>query len=226
MRMRFYGGRTVFRDQAGEETATTPQPLHLEAIPCAGGFRLVRFEDEAGRPYKYSRRLNKMVRDEEEVAAGARVGSHPSNYKLSHNMNGSLTVLDARGEEVCTYAAGAYEAHRDGDIMHVHKTGNFDLAERLELEPEEDDRQRDYDGDHPPPPEDDGPRMRWTHDSTQDNTHMATLRAMNKRNRAITGVADESPMPGFPRVRENPNPQQQQNGLKALNRKHREHYGR
>jgi hypothetical protein len=141
-------------------------------------------------------------------------------------------VTDRNGRLVATYAPATYKTVEDGERLHVHKLGAWDLEASQELEPERtDDRRRgrdlDYPSNEPPENEEDDarPRHRRTHD-TRDDRHMAALRALNKRNRALVGVADSSPMPGFPRVRENPNPQQQQNGLKALNRKHRKHYGR
>jgi hypothetical protein len=209
----------------------------------------MQMEDARGMPYRYDRKVGRMVPDVEmmvrddgrklghvvrDQSEGVHCGSHPGDCTVHQDSTGQLFVKGRDGKQLASYEPAEYSVTTDeeNNLLHIHRVGDWDAEKAQEIEPEETrDRRRGRDRrgkdqiEYPPEGED-GRRSR-THDMRQPGAHQAVLAGINARNRAAArdqAMADSSPLSGFPRVKELSSPQHQQAGLKKLNRTLAEHY--
>jgi hypothetical protein len=192
--------------------------LYLQGYPCrtADGKIAARMqmEDAKGMPYRYDRKLGRMVPDVEmmvrddgrklshmvrDQSGGEHCGSHPGDCTVHQDSTGQLFVKGRDGKQLASYEPAEYSVTKDQHLLHIHRVGDWDAEKAQEIEPEaaRDRRSRrrgrdesDYPkkGSYPPPPESCADRPVRMHDGTHDmsrpGAHQATLVAINQRNRA------------------------------------------
>lgn len=148
------------------------------------------------------------VRDQSAGGPGRRVGSHERSCRFSQDGTGALFVRDASGNEIATYPPAQYSVIEDDGGLHVHRTGDFDAAAAMKIEPEK----------------------------IGDN-HPAALAKLNQKNAALWGrpsagtahdhAARESAAviaQGMTFGANDGGPQTMQARLKAMNARNRAHY--
>src|SRR5262245_49170809 len=115
--------------------------LYLGEVPTSStadhGVKL-RVEDENGEEILYA------GGDCQDQSNGEHVGSHPASCTCSQDTSGEMTVRDKNGDPICRYEPAEFSVTQDeeGNLIHVHRLGEWSLEKNQQIEPEpaEDER--------------------------------------------------------------------------------------